>query len=115
MVARGVPAKNAYFETVAQLPQLAALLASAGPDGFWHEISDCAAAGSAQAAPRLFGREFDARLRALWDQIESGRFARHLQRQGRPAKPPASWQVLRDIEAAAKKRGGRKGPPRESG
>ena len=106
MVARGVPAENAYFETVAQLPQLAALLVSAGPDGFWHEISDCAAAGSAQAAPRLFGREFDARLRALWDQIESGRFARHLQRQGRPARLPASWQVLRDIEAAAKKRGG---------
>jgi ketol-acid reductoisomerase len=115
MVSRGVPAENAYFETVAQLPQLAALLVDAGLEGFWREISDCAAAGSAQAAPRLFGRRFESELRALWDQIESGRFARHLQRQGRPATLPASWQVLPEIERAAKKRGGRKGPPQSSG
>jgi ketol-acid reductoisomerase len=113
MVTRGLSPANAYFETVAQLRNLSALLESAGLEGFWCEISDCAASGMAQAAPRLFDAAFRARLQRLWDEIESGMFARRFQRSGRPPRQPEAWQIIARMEAAAKKKGGRRRPPRK--
>jgi ketol-acid reductoisomerase len=102
MVARGVPAQNAYFETVAQLEQLARLLRERGVDGFWNAISDCAAAGSAQAAPRMFDRHFDLALDEIWQAIESGTFARRFQKHGRPSSLPSQFGILRKLERAGK-------------
>ena len=102
MIRRGIPPANAFYETTAQLESLAALLAERGVHGFWEEISDCAAAGSARAAPCLFGRQFSDALRAVWDDVESGRFARAFQRQGRPKTLPAKWRVLDKAAAAAR-------------
>jgi ketol-acid reductoisomerase len=104
MIRRGIPPANAFYETTAQLESLSALLAERGVHGFWEEISDCAAAGSARAAPRLFGRQFSGALRAVWDDIESGRFARAFQRQGRPKTLPAEWRVLDEVAAATRAR-----------
>lgn len=115
MIRRGVKPEHAYFETVAQLRQLADLLARGGLERFWNEISDCAAAGSAHASPRLFNREFKKRLDEVFEHIESGRFARRFQKTGRPKRWPADWNVLVKLErAAGKKRGDPKEPPRSS-
>lgn len=115
MIKRGVKPEHAYFETVAQLRQLADLLSDGGLERFWNEISDCAAAGSAYAAPRLFNRDFKKRLDEVFEHIESGRFARKFQKRGRPKRWPADWNVLVKLErAAGKKRGGPKEPPRSS-
>ena len=115
MIKHGVKPEHAYFETVAQLRQLADLLANGGLEHFWNEISDCAAAGSAYAAPRLFNHEFKKRLDEIFEHIESGRFARRFQKTGRPKRWPADWNVLVKLErAAGKKRGGPKEPPRSS-
>lgn len=104
MIKRGVTPEHAYFETVAQLRQLADLLAAGGLEKFWTEISDCAAAGSAWAAPRLFNADFEERLHEIFDQIETGRFARRFQKTGRPKKWPAEWNVLIDLERAVDKK-----------
>jgi ketol-acid reductoisomerase len=110
MVTRGLPPENAYFETVGQLRNLTELLESAGLDGFWREISDCAASGMVRAAPQLFDAAFRARLHRLWDEIESGTFARRFQKTGRPSHLLESWQILKRMEIAAKKKGGRRPP-----
>jgi ketol-acid reductoisomerase len=103
MMARGVPAENAYFETIGQLEGLARLLRERGVDGFWNAISDCAAAGSAQAAPRMFDRHFDQALDEIWQAIESGKFARKFGRHGRPTSLPSQFSVLRKLERAGKR------------
>jgi len=110
MMARGIPAENAYFETVAQLEQLARLLREQGVDGFWNAISDCAAAGSAQAAPRMFDRHFDQALDEIWQAIESGTFARRFAKHGRPTSLPSQFLVLRKLERAGKRHKKRAAP-----
>jgi len=102
MVRKGIPASFAWFETVSQLEQLSRLLAESGIRGFWDEISDCAAAGSASASPRLFGLQFARALESVWKDIESGKFARTFQRQGRPKSYPAAWKILEQLERAGK-------------
>jgi ketol-acid reductoisomerase len=109
MINRGISPRNAHFETVAQLRQLADLLDTGGLDGFWREISDCAAAGSAGAAPQLFDADFESKLSNIFDDIESGRFARRFQKRGKPARWPARWDVLLKAARAAEtgqKKGG---------
>lgn len=113
MVRKGLPPAHAYFETVSQLEQLSRLLAERGVKGFWQEISDCAAAGAAKAAPQLFGPEFERALEKVWNDVESGRFARTFQKQGRPRTYPAKWKILERLEQSVppKKKGGRAGHP----
>jgi ketol-acid reductoisomerase len=117
MVRGGIPPSHAWLETVGQLQRLSGLLAERGIDGFWREISDCAASGAAAASPRLFGPDFARALAAVWDDIESGRFARRFEARGRPRAYPARWQVVADLEraragsVAPKKKGGRSGHP----
>ena len=105
MLKRGIPPANVYYETTAQLERLSRLLASEGVHGFWNAISDCAAAGSARATKRLFGRAFHPSLLGVWDEIESGRFARTLHARGRPAAIPRDWLVLDQIARAAESGG----------
>lgn len=100
MVRKGIPASHAWFETVSQLEQLSRLLAERGIRGFWDEISDCAAAGSALASPRLYGLQFARALEVVWGDIESGRFARTFQKHGRPKAYPAAWKILEQLEKA---------------
>jgi ketol-acid reductoisomerase len=113
MVRKGLPLAHAYFETVSQLEQLSRLLAERGVRGFWQEISDCAAAGAAKAAPQLFGTEFERALEKVWNDVESGRFARTFQKHGRPRAYPAEWKVLERLERSLppRKKGGRAGHP----
>ena len=75
MVKRGISPVHAYYETVAQLEQLSRLLAESGVEGFWNEISDCAAAGAVAATPKLFDRRFMKALERVWDDIDQGQFA----------------------------------------
>jgi ketol-acid reductoisomerase len=103
MVQRGLSKQNAYFETVAQLDRLTALLKDCGVEGFWNEISDCAAAGARDAADKIIDRRARQNLNRLYDEIASGVFAKKFYRSGRPARLPASWRVLMDLEAAVKK------------
>ena len=108
MVRHGVPASHAWYETVGQLERLSRLLAEQGVAGFWREISDCAAAGAARADRQLFGPEFARALASVWDDVESGRFARSFQGRGRPRAYPARWEILARMEkarAVAKKKG----------
>jgi ketol-acid reductoisomerase len=105
MLKHGLSKENVYFETVAQLEELTHLLKGRGIDGFWREISDCAAAGAAETGPHLIDSKFRDRLEQVWQQIESGDFARRFQAQGRPAEFPSSWRVLREISSPGKKKG----------
>jgi ketol-acid reductoisomerase len=106
MVRRGIEPAHAWFETVGQLETLARLLAGRGMRGFWDEISDCAAFGSARAAPRLFGPEFARALGEVWKDVESGRFAEEFQKRGRPRRYPREWEVLEQIDRARRGAGG---------
>ena len=114
MIKGGVPPAHAWLETVGQLERLAGLLARGGVETFWREISDCAAAGSKAATPVLFGPGFERALDRVWKDIESGRFARRFERQGRPGAMPQLWRVLAGLEEARRaptKKGGRTGRP----
>lgn len=106
MLERGLAPQNVYFETVAQLDRLSALLKEGGVDRFWNEISDCAAAGAARSGPRIADGHLKRKLRGIWDEIAAGRFARRFYRDGRPAEMPAEWRVLARLERARKQRGG---------
>jgi len=105
MLKRGLSASNAYFETVAQLDSLTALLKTRGVRGFWDEISDCAAFGSADVGPRLIDAKFKRELEVVWDRIARGRFANSFEKRGRPAALPRAYRVLGRLERAAKKKG----------
>jgi len=114
MIRGGVPPAHAWLETVGQLERLTGLLARGGVEKFWREISDCAAAGSAAATPKLFGPAFERALKGLWKDIESGRFSRGFERSGRPRATPPLWRVLAEMESARRpktKKGGRAGRP----
>jgi ketol-acid reductoisomerase len=105
MLERGLPPANAYFETVAQLDRLAALLKERGVRGFYSEISDCAAYGMAEAGPRLVDARFKRELERVWERIASGRFARAFQKRGRPPGLPREFGVLLRLERSAIKKG----------
>lgn len=114
MIRGGIPPAHAWLETVGQVEQLAGLLKRQGVEHFWSAISDCAAAGAASATPKMFGAGFSRALSGIWADIESGRFARSFEKQGRPAGLPAGWKVLAEMERSrglAKKKGGRQGRP----
>lgn len=102
MVRKGIAASHAWFETVGQMEQLARLLAERGVQGFWQEISDCAAAGAATASGRLFGPGFARALQQVWGEIDSGRFAAGFQKRGRPRAIPAEWKILEKLEQAVR-------------
>lgn len=114
MVKGGIPPAHAWLETVGQLERLSALLAREGVEKFWREISDCAAAGTRAATPKLFGAAFDRSLARVWDDIESGRFAKRFEQSGRPRSMPALWTTLAQYEPRRKpnkRKGGRTGRP----
>lgn len=80
LIERGIKPENAYLEVAYQLDLIIELIKKYGMDGMWQRISVAARFGSLVTGPRLIGRETRATMKRVLSEIESGQFARQLER-----------------------------------
>lgn len=91
LTARGHDPVNAYFECVHELKLITDLVHRYGVDGMRRRISPTAAYGGLTRGRRVIDDDVRARMAAILDEIEDGRFAREFltthddPRQGRQA------------------------------
>ena len=78
LVKKGLPPRDAYLECVYQLDLIVDLIKQHGPAGMFERISKTAAFGSLKSRTRLFDRQMRKKMSALYNDIESGEFARRL-------------------------------------
>jgi ketol-acid reductoisomerase len=83
LVEKGISPRDAYLECVYQLDLIVDLLKRHGPGGLFERISKTAAYGSLKNKGRLFDRSMQRKMSALYQEIESGKFARELLRENR--------------------------------
>jgi ketol-acid reductoisomerase len=81
LVKSGLSPENAYLECVYQLDLIIDLIKSHGPAGMFERISKTAAIGSLDAKDKLFDKSMRQKMKKLFGEIESGRFARSLMRE----------------------------------
>jgi len=81
LVKKGLPPRDAYLECVYQLDLIVDLIKRHGPAGMFERISKTAAYGSLKSRSRLFDGQMRKKINALYDDIESGKFARQLLRE----------------------------------
>ncbi len=75
LVESGVSEEVAYFACVVELKQILDLVAAEGPAGMRERISTTARYGGLTRGPRVVGAASRAELRAILDEVRSGRFA----------------------------------------
>lgn len=75
LVEAGCPEELAYLECVHEMKQIADLVYTAGLSGMRERISATAAYGGLTRGPRLISEQTKASMRAILEEIRSGRFA----------------------------------------
>lgn len=80
LVEKGLPPENAYLEVAYQLDLIIDLIKKYGIEGMYDRISVTARVGSVASGKKIIGRSVKQRMRQLYDDIESGRFAQKLGR-----------------------------------
>jgi ketol-acid reductoisomerase len=78
LVSRGWNPENAYLEVAYQLDLIISLVKQHGIGGMFSRISPAAQFGSLGAGPKLIDRSVRKRMDELFDEIESGAFAKQL-------------------------------------
>lgn len=98
LVEQGLPPRNAYLETVAQLKSLVELMERHGPVGMIENVSKTAAAGSLMAMLLIFSQDYDKALDKIYEFVASGEFNKFLQAEGknRFAKTREMLEMLAD-------------------
>ncbi len=92
LVERGLPAENAYLEVAYQLDLIINLIKQYGIEGMFERISVTARYGSTLAGKRIIDRSVKKRMERLYEDIQSGKFARKLNRLN-----PQDIQALRKL------------------
>jgi ketol-acid reductoisomerase len=98
LVAAGYPPALAYTECVHEIKQVADLLYARGPAGMRAAISNTAEFGTYSAAPVMVDDHVRDAMKALLDEIRSGRFTRRMQDDHDRGAP---WFRARRAAAAA--------------
>jgi ketol-acid reductoisomerase len=80
LVEKGLPPENAYLEVAYQLDLIIDLIKKYGIEGMYDRISVTARVGAVDSGKKIVDRSVKRRMRQLYDDIESGRFARKLER-----------------------------------
>lgn len=98
LVEQGLPPRNAYLETVAQLKSLVELLEKHGPVGLLQNVSKTATAGSLMAMLLIFSQDYDKALDKIYEFVASGEFNKFLQNEGKSkfAKTREMLEMLSD-------------------
>ncbi|UCG62515.1 MAG: ketol-acid reductoisomerase [Candidatus Zixiibacteriota bacterium] len=96
LVEKGLPPEQAYLEVAYQLDLIIHLIKQYGIEGMYKRISVTARYGSALAGRKIVDASVKNRMRLLYDQIKSGKFAGKLDR--------LLASDIRDIRRAIKKR-----------
>jgi len=78
LVQNGHSPESAYLECVYQLDLIVNLYKEHGPHGMLSRISKTAAYGALKTAPVLFDRNYEKKLKAIYNEIKSGKFARKM-------------------------------------
>ena len=81
LVKKGHSEESAYLECIYQLDLLIDLVKQFGPAGMFERISKTAAFGSLKRKEFLFDSGFKKKLVALYDEIQTGKFAKMLTRE----------------------------------
>jgi ketol-acid reductoisomerase len=82
LVKKGHSKESAYLECIYQLDLLIDLVKQFGPTGMFERISKTAAFGSLKRKEFLFDSGFKRKMEALYDEIQKGKFAKALTREG---------------------------------
>lgn len=80
LLKKGFSEEAAYLECIYQIDLIVDLIKKFGPAGMFERISVTAAFGSLKKKDSLFGKDFHKKLNDLYNEVESGRFARQLQK-----------------------------------
>ncbi len=80
LVRKGLSEETAYLECIYQIDLIVDLIKKFGPAGMFERISATAAFGSLRKKEKLFGSDFRRKLNELYNEVESGNFARQLQK-----------------------------------
>lgn len=80
LLEKGLPPENAYLEVAYQLDLIIDLIKKYGVQGMYDRISVTARVGSAISGKEIVDQSVKKRMRRLYDDIKSGRFARKLAR-----------------------------------
>lgn len=80
LVEKGLPPENAYLEVAYQLDLIIGLIKNHGIEGMFDRISVTARYGSVMSGGRVVNQSVKKRMLRLYDEIESGAFARRLNR-----------------------------------
>jgi ketol-acid reductoisomerase len=83
LIHHGLSPESAYLECVYQLDLIVDLIKKYGPAGMFDRISKTAALGSLQNKGKLFDSQMAHEMEALYNDIESGKFARSLLAENR--------------------------------
>ncbi len=80
LVTNGLKAENAYLEVAYQLDLIVDLIKKYGIEGMFARISVAARYGSVLAGPKIIDASAKKRMQKIYEEINSGRFARRLER-----------------------------------
>ncbi len=80
LVKKGIPPENAYLEVAYQLDLIIHLIKTYGIEGMYDRISVTARYGSAKSGKKVIDKAVRKNMERLYEDIESGRFARRLNR-----------------------------------
>ncbi len=80
LLKKGFSEEAAYLECIYQIDLIVDLIKKFGPAGMFDRISVTAAFGSLKKKDSLFGKDFYKKLEDLYKEVESGRFAKQLQK-----------------------------------
>jgi len=82
LVEKGIPPDNAWLEVGYQLDLIVGLIKKYGIEGMYDRISVAARYGSLLTGPKIIDESAKERMRNVFDDIKSGRFAQMLDRLG---------------------------------
>jgi len=78
LVAKGLPAENAYLEVAYQLDLIVELMKKHGIEGMYRRISVAARYGSERSGKKIIDRQVKKNMEKVYAEITSGRFAKKL-------------------------------------
>lgn len=111
LVEKGLRPENAYLEVAYQLDLIIDLIKRHGIRGMYDRISVTARYGSATSGERVVDRSVKRRMQKLYEEIESGKFARQLNKLTPAAIKNLRRRIHRRVpdsfEKAVKKHSGR--------
>jgi ketol-acid reductoisomerase len=93
LVKKGFTEEAAYLECIYQIDLIVDLIKKFGPAGMFERISVTAASGSLAEKDSLFGPDFRKKLDKLFKEIESGEFAKRLEKDSASNMPDFKRQL----------------------